>query len=163
MWSYKRVTPPPEYPGRRYKGDGRTLEHHFVWWKNTGELVPSGYVIHHKNGKKWDNRFENLEVMKRGAHTQKHRPKEDDVELKCAWCHVPFTRLARYVRTKKKGGQISFCCCRSHSVLHNHRLRKRRGVKHGTASGYGYHRCRCDECRQAHRERHRKYRRSKKM
>lgn len=35
--------------------------------------VPNGYVIHHKNHDKEDNRLENLEKMKEGQHIRHHR------------------------------------------------------------------------------------------
>lgn len=32
----------------------------------------SSHVVHHRNGVRWDNRPENIEVMPRGAHTSEH-------------------------------------------------------------------------------------------
>jgi len=48
------------------------LEHIAVWEEYHGHKLPDGYVIHHLNGIKTDNRPVNLVAMKRGAHTSHH-------------------------------------------------------------------------------------------
>ena len=53
------------------------FEHRYMWIMAYGE-IPQGFVIHHKNGKKDDNRLENLECVADLAHRQihgKHRAK----------------------------------------------------------------------------------------
>ncbi len=75
---YYDIKAPPEYPGKLYR-HGRILMHHYVWWQHTGTTVPKGYVIHHKNGDRGDNRLENLELMLWGDHTKLHHPKLDTV------------------------------------------------------------------------------------
>lgn len=48
-------------------------EHHQVWYENTGHIVDSSKeVIHHINGIKTDNRFENLELLSISEHCKKH-------------------------------------------------------------------------------------------
>ncbi len=54
----------------------REREHRMVWVEAHGP-IPDGYVIHHKNGDKLDNRLENLEMMTRGAHRRHHH---DDIQ-----------------------------------------------------------------------------------
>ena len=49
---YKFVKAPENYPGKIYQFGNRILEHHLVWWENTGELVEDGEIIHHKNENK---------------------------------------------------------------------------------------------------------------
>lgn len=44
------------------------LEHRLVWEQNHGKL-PDGYIIHHLNGVKNDNRLENLAALPRAAHS----------------------------------------------------------------------------------------------
>ena len=44
------------------------LEHIAVWEKAHGQRVPRGYIIHHLNGIKDDNRLENLAAMPRHQH-----------------------------------------------------------------------------------------------
>jgi len=51
-------------PNRKHRYQ---LEHIMVWEKANGEL-PKGWVIHHLNGIKDDNRLENLAAMPRKGH-----------------------------------------------------------------------------------------------
>ena len=54
-------------------GGGMIFEHRAVWEERNGP-IPDGYVIHHINGVRHDNRIENLELMERGDHNLRHRP-----------------------------------------------------------------------------------------
>jgi hypothetical protein len=47
--------------------------HRYVWEKEKGK-IPKGYDIHHINGKKYDNRIENLECLPKAEHTKKYSP-----------------------------------------------------------------------------------------
>lgn len=48
-------------------------EHHQVWYENTGHIVDSSIeVVHHINGIKTDNRFENLQLMSINEHCRIH-------------------------------------------------------------------------------------------
>lgn len=49
-------------------------EHRYVWWLNTGDLA-EGYVIHHINENKHDNRIENLQKITVSEHTKMHHSK----------------------------------------------------------------------------------------
>ena len=44
------------------------FEHILVWEKTHGQQLPKGFVIHHLNGVKDDNRPENLKAMPSGKH-----------------------------------------------------------------------------------------------
>jgi DNA-binding NtrC family response regulator len=46
---------------------GWKYEHHYIWEQHNGP-VPNGFVIHHKNGNKTDNRIENLEILPKRKH-----------------------------------------------------------------------------------------------
>lgn len=47
--------------------------HRYKWEKEIGK-ISKGYDIHHKNGKKGDNRIENLECLLKAEHTKKYSP-----------------------------------------------------------------------------------------
>ena len=46
----------------------KVFEHRLVWEKKHGKL-PEGYIIHHLNGIKDDNRIENLRAMPKKSHS----------------------------------------------------------------------------------------------
>jgi len=48
---------------------GYMLEHRLIWEETNGKLLPDGWVVHHINGIKDDNRIENLLALP----TSKHR------------------------------------------------------------------------------------------
>lgn len=52
------------------EGKGIKL-HRYIWAKLRGP-IPDGYVVHHKNEVKIDNRIENLSLQKWGDHTSEH-------------------------------------------------------------------------------------------
>jgi len=54
-----------------WPGGRKVLEHRYVWEKANGP-IEAGYVIHHSNENKTDNRLENLECLRRGKHVQGH-------------------------------------------------------------------------------------------
>jgi len=47
---------------------GYVYEHILVWEKANGRPLPDGYVVHHLNGLKYDNRPENLVAIPKGKH-----------------------------------------------------------------------------------------------
>lgn len=52
---------------------GKTiLVHQLIWIEHFGE-IPKGYVIHHKNKNKKDNRIENLQCMTIKEHFRAHK------------------------------------------------------------------------------------------
>lgn len=72
----------------RATANGYVFEHILVWERIHGRRLPEGWVIHHLNGIKDDNRPCNLIAMKRGAHTdlvihwKKHiRELETEIQL----------------------------------------------------------------------------------
>jgi len=74
----------PAWKGGKYKSKGYTFifnskgqpkkrhirEHIFVWEQGHGKPLPKGWIIHHLNGIKDDNRFENLYAMQRAGHSR---------------------------------------------------------------------------------------------
>ena len=57
----------PEHP-RADKRDGYVAEHILVWEEAHGKLLPDGWVVHHLNGIKDDNRPSNLVALPNMKH-----------------------------------------------------------------------------------------------
>ena len=45
----------------------------YLWKKYNNKEIPKGYIIHHKNKNKLDDRIENLELLSRKEHINIHR------------------------------------------------------------------------------------------
>lgn len=56
----------PEH--HRASKEGYVREHILVWKQSTGNLLPDGWVVHHYNGIKNDNRPKNLLAMPNKKH-----------------------------------------------------------------------------------------------
>lgn len=73
----------PEHP--RADRSGKVFEHIIVWEEYNNQRVPDGYIVHHINEKKDDNRIKNLQLMTIGEHTKYHHMNKklsDETKLK---------------------------------------------------------------------------------
>lgn len=111
---YELIIAPSNYPGKLYRGR-YCYEHHLVWWKNTGQVIKEGEIVHHKNHKKRDNRFENLELLPSASHSTLHGKLKKPIirRLKCCFCKNYFQRRLRDIKTKKKQGYRHHFCDRT--------------------------------------------------
>ena len=160
MAKYRQVKAPPDYPGKVYSWGSRILEHHLVWWKNTGQIVPDGHEIHHKNHDGKDNRFDNLTLLPSIQHRKIHATETFNgyIDLQCDACGVGYQRTVRYVRSKQRAGIKQWYCSKRCSATSTSGFRARPlQVQHGSKSAYNYHRCRCEICVDSNRQRSRAY------
>lgn len=56
---------------KRYSNSGKSVHRH-VAKRKLGGKIWKGYVVHHKDGNKRNNRRNNLQVMKRSSHSRLH-------------------------------------------------------------------------------------------
>lgn len=138
--------------------DGRVIrEHIFIMEQAIGRRLQPGEVVHHIDEDKRNNALANLEIKSRSRHSSDHRPDPKMEDLVCPACGESFRRRLSYLRHRRKGGLTVFFCSNRCS-----RIGASPSVPHGTRSGYSYHRCRCDECKRAHREGAQRYRKKVK-
>ena len=57
------------YAGKGANGKTRYVREHIKTWEDANGKLPEGYLIHHLNGIKDDNRLENLASVPRNKHS----------------------------------------------------------------------------------------------
>lgn len=128
------VIAPDDFPYKKYR-NRYCYEHILVYWKHYGE-IPDGYIIHHKNDNKHDNRIENLELMSREDHSRHHGVLKGKtlIDIECPYCGNIFSREARQTFLKKPK-TLTTCCSRTCSAKFSHlRLSKDERVSIGLLS-----------------------------
>ena len=101
------IKPPEEYPGKRYR-KGYCYEHHYVYWKHTGKLVPEGFNLHHRDENPHNNVFDNLELIKLKTHVANHK-RIDAIIVLCENCQREIKIKPAQFRYKEKKGMRHFC------------------------------------------------------
>lgn len=60
---------------------GYVYEHRVIAEQIVGRSLQKDEIVHHKNGKRWDNRSENLEVMNKHDHAKLHGQRKEDINI----------------------------------------------------------------------------------
>lgn len=110
---YRLIVAPEDFPGKLYRGR-YAYEHRVVWWKEYGTLPPPGWVIHHENEDKRDNRIANLFAKMSGVHSAEHLRARGlanklRVAVVCACCGDGFELSPGIYKTRSKERSKLYC------------------------------------------------------
>lgn len=75
---YVRIYVPMHHEANSW---GYVYEHRIVAEQILNRHLLPDEIVHHKNGKRWDNRIENLEVMNKSDHAKLHGQRESDLNI----------------------------------------------------------------------------------
>jgi len=92
----------PNHPYSKPR-DGYVAEHRAVWELTHGRQLPKGWVVHHQNGIKTDNRPQNLVAMP----TEKHEKFISILKQRIRELEIENSQLRRAIETKQLALSIS--------------------------------------------------------
>lgn len=98
-------------PYRNIKRAGRSYSEHRWVWEQAHGAIPEGYVVHHRNGDKRDNRLENLELMTHQQHSEHHNQRHPRVKT-CEVCGVEYEPAP----TKRARSKTCSWACRNEAI-----------------------------------------------
>lgn len=112
-YGYWMVTPPSNYKGKTYIGGRYVYEHRLLVEQHIGRLLEKGEIVDHINGKKLDNRIENLQILNPIYHGKKHAVYSKPIKILCDWCKKEKLILKRDFKERKKRNKMGLFCSRS--------------------------------------------------
>jgi hypothetical protein len=77
------------------------------------ELVPKGYIVHHKDEVKSNYASENLEMIESGEHARHHFQKEKFIEIECLLCGTTVFKNRHHEESNRRMGRTGPFCSRS--------------------------------------------------
>lgn len=118
MWNIEKVVKKGDYLYAVVRGHpyatkyGYVLMHRVVMENHLGRLLDASEIVHHKDGNKFNNNVNNLEVMTNEDHVKHHRKDalRTVVDLKCPWCGAVFTRQKCKTHLTKPSKLGCTCC-----------------------------------------------------
>jgi hypothetical protein len=105
------IRTPEGYKGKSYIKGRYIYEHRFLMEQKIGRLIKDDENVHHINGKKLDNRLENLQLLKVSKHVSLHNKKKrkPKVSTKCPLCGKTKFVTQFFLDKKNSNNQQIFC------------------------------------------------------
>ena len=97
----------PDYP--KCHAEGYAQRAHIVYWLKTGEYPKENECMHHIDGNKMHDEFENLRIVPFGRHTHDHCVRQG-VQLVCEQCGKEYMLPVWRVSARTKDGHPPKFC-----------------------------------------------------